>query len=44
MIKHEGSYWVVRSHSGKNLGKYKSKSAAYHRLGAVEWFKKHKGK
>ena len=41
MIVKEGDYWVVRSHSGKNMGKYKSKHAAHVRLGTIEYFKKH---
>jgi len=39
MIKQEGSLWVVRSESGKSLGKYSSKKAAIARLRAVEFFK-----
>lgn len=42
MIIKEGDMWVVRSRTGKNLGKYKSKHAAHIRLAAVEYFKRHK--
>ena len=43
MIKKEGSKYVVRSHLGKNLGKYKTKKEAAKRLRQVEYFK-HKNK
>jgi hypothetical protein len=43
MIMKEGDMWAVKSHTGKNMGKYKSKHAAHIRLAAIEWFKKHKG-
>jgi hypothetical protein len=39
MIKKEGSQYVVRSKSGRNLGKYRSKKAAQKRLRQVEYFK-----
>lgn len=42
MIVKKGNMWQVQSHTGKNLGTYKSKHAAHVRLAAVEWFKKHK--
>lgn len=42
MITKEGSKYVVRSKSGKNLGKSSTKKAAVKRLRQVEYFK-HKG-
>ena len=43
MIRKEGDYWYVRSHDGRNLGRYKTKAAAQKRLKQVEYFK-HKNK
>jgi hypothetical protein len=43
IVKVKGG-WQVQSHTGKNLGTYKSKHAAHIRLAAVEWFKTHKKK
>ena len=43
VIRKVGSQYQVQSHSGKNLGTYKSKKAAAKRLGQIEYFK-HKGK
>jgi hypothetical protein len=42
VIKKEGSKDVVRSNTGKSLGKYKTKKAAKKRLGQVEYFKRKK--
>ena len=39
MVRKEGKKYVVRSKSGKNLGKLSSKSAALKRLRQVEYFK-----
>ena len=43
-IAKKGSQFVVRSKAGKNLGKFKTKSAAQKRLRQVEFFKKKKSK
>lgn len=40
MIVKEGNMWVVKSHTSKNMGKYKSKKAAQLRLRQVEYFKR----
>ena len=39
MIVKQGNKYVVKSHSGKNLGSYSSKDAAKKRLKQVEYFK-----
>jgi hypothetical protein len=39
MIKKIGSEYVVKSRAGKNLGRYKKKSAADKRLRQIEFFK-----
>lgn len=41
-IRREGKKFVVRSKSGKNLGKSKTKKGAVKRLRQVEHFKKKK--
>lgn len=38
-IRKEGSYYVVRSESGKVLGRYKTRGEAEQRLREVEYFK-----
>mgnify|MGYP001605333500 CR=1 FL=1 len=40
MVRKEGKKYVVRSKSGKNLGKLSSKSAALKRLRQVEMFRR----
>jgi hypothetical protein len=42
MIKKEGNKYTVRSKTGKNLGKSKTKKGALKRLRQVEYFKRHK--
>jgi hypothetical protein len=42
MIKKQGSKYVVKSESGRNLSKPMSKSAAKKRLQQVEYFKHRK--
>ena len=42
MIRKQKSKFVVRSKTGKSLGKYKTKTAAVKRLRQVEYFKSHK--
>jgi hypothetical protein len=41
-VRKEGSKFVVRSKSGKNLGKSRTRAGAVKRLGQVESFKKKK--
>lgn len=38
-IEKQGSNYKVKSHSGKELGSYKTKSAAQKRLKQIEYFK-----
>jgi len=40
MIKKENNQYVIKSKTGKNLGKYKTKKQAVKRLKQIEYFKK----
>ncbi len=40
-ISKEGDLFVVRSKTGKNLGKSRTRKGAIERLREVEWFKQH---
>lgn len=42
MVVKQGSNWVIKSHTGKTLGTFKSKEEADKRLREIEFFK-HKG-
>ena len=44
MIRNEGGKkpWVVRSHKGRSLGKFKTRDEAEKRLRQVEYFKHNK--